>query len=414
MEGKIDVGTGRPVYAIGVMTGTSMDEVDIAIIRTDGETVAEFVDAESFEIPDLDRDLIRLAIRHLPMVPTASLRPIMGNPMEAGGAHWLKGIHKTLLDLTGYALERYVLDPGNLADDAAAQPWRTMIDAPQSVALGIHGQTVLHRPDEAFTLQIAMPSTGDTWVGSRFTTVTDFRSADMVAGGQGAPLAPFYHFALARHIGAADPVAFLNLGGVGNVTWVDPAKDAPEDPGALIAFDTGPGNALVNDWMQAQAGELLDRDGAAAARGRVHRDRLATNSGQAYLDRRPPKSLDRNDFHGVLAAMEGLSTEDGAATLTAFTADCVAQAMRHMPVPPSRWLVCGGGRKNRTMMRMLAKRLDTPVDPVDAVGLDGDMLEAQAFAYLAVRVLRGLPTSSPSTTGCTVPVSGGRIISPAD
>jgi len=243
--------------------------------------------------------------------------------------------------------------------------------------------------------------------------VSDFRSADMRAGGQGAPLAPFYHFALAKHVGATEPLAFLNIGGVGNVTWVDPTKLLPEEEGALIAFDTGPGNALVNDWMQAQSGELLDRDGATAAQGRVHRDRLATNSGQAYLGRRPPKSLDRNDFHGVLAAMEGLSTEDGAATLTAFTADTVAQSLKHMPSPPSRWLICGGGRHNQTMMRMLADRLRAPVDPVEAVGLDGDMLEAQAFAYLAVRVLRGLPTSAPSTTGCSQPVCGGQISYPS-
>jgi anhydro-N-acetylmuramic acid kinase len=276
--------------------------------------------------------------------------------------------------------------------------------------VGFHGQTVAHAPDEAWTWQL-----GDGAALARVLNrpvIWDFRTADMAAGGQGAPLAPFFHFALARRIGAAEPLAFLNIGGVANVTWIDPDKPAPEAPGALVAFDTGPGNALVNDWMQARTGAPMDANGAAAAAGRLHRERLVSNSARAFLDRRPPKSLDRNDFGAVLAAVAGLSAEDGAATLTAFTADCVAEGLRHMPEPPTRWLVCGGGRRNATMMRMLAERLDAPVHPVEAAGFDGDMLEAQAFAYLAVRVLRGLPTSAPSTTGCRAPVCGGRLSMP--
>ncbi|MEM7670330.1 MAG: anhydro-N-acetylmuramic acid kinase, partial [Pseudomonadota bacterium] len=181
---------------------------------------------------------------------------------------------------------------------------------------------------------------------------------------------------------------------------------------ALLAFDTGPGNALVDDWMARHTGLAMDRDGGAAAAGVIRPDRLRTNSAERYLARVPPKSLDRNDFAGVLAGLEGVSLADGAATLTHFTVECIARSLGHMPTPPSRWLVCGGGRHNRTMMRMLAGRLEAPVDPVEAVGLDGDMLEAQAFAYLAVRVLRGLPTSAPSTTGCGAPVCGGRIARP--
>ncbi len=283
-------------------------------------------------------------------------------------------------------------------------------DGPMPAVIGFHGQTVAHAPDQGWTWQL-----GDGAALARVLNrpvVWDFRSADMGLGGQGAPLAPFFHFALARRIGAAEPLAFLNIGGVANVTCVDPGRTAPEAEGALIAFDTGPGNALVNDWIQTRTGAPMDADGAAAAAGSVHRDRLSSNSARAWLDRRPPKSLDRNDFRAVLAGMQGLSVEDGAATLTAFTADCVAESLRHMPAPPSRWLVCGGGRRNETMMRMLAERVDVPVDAVEAVGLDGDMLEAQAFAYLAVRVLRGLPTSAPGTTGCREPVCGGRVSLP--
>jgi anhydro-N-acetylmuramic acid kinase len=207
-------------------------------------------------------------------------------------------------------------------------------------------------------------------------------------------------------------VAFLNLGGVGNVTWVEPLAAAPEAPGALMAFDTGPANALIDDFIAARTGASFDADGATAARGLVSAGVLERLPAFPYLRRPPPKSLDRNDFRPVMDAMAELSTEDGAATLTAFTADCVAESLHHMPSPPARWLVCGGGRKNATMMRMLADRLSAPVEPVEAVGLDGDMLEAQAFAYLAVRMVRGLPTSAPATTGCREPVCGGRISYP--
>jgi anhydro-N-acetylmuramic acid kinase len=244
--------------------------------------------------------------------------------------------------------------------------------------------------------------------------VWDFRTADVASGGEGAPLVPFFHFACARSIGAAEPVAFLNIGGVGNVTWVDPRAAAPEAPGALVAFDTGPGNALIDDFLALRLGRAFDDGGAVAAGGRVDEAVLADLAEHPYVRRTPPKSLDRQDFHVYLERVAPLSTEDGAATLAALTAACVAEAVRHFPEPPARWLVCGGGRRNRTLMALLAARSNAPVEAVEAVGLDGDMLEAQAFAYLAVRVLRGLPTSAPSTTGVRLPVSGGRISRPGD
>ena len=276
--------------------------------------------------------------------------------------------------------------------------------------LGFHGETVFHDPDAGRTVQI-----GEAQRLADMTAlpvVADFRSADMRAGGQGAPLAPFFHFALAQHIGATEPLAFLNIGGVANVTWVDPTKTAPEEEGALLAFDTGPGNALLNDWMVQHVGEPLDRDGAAAARGRVSEDRLRQNATDAYAALRPPKSLDRNTFALAGERMAGLSVEDGAATLTALTVRTIAAGAAHMPMPPARWLVCGGGRHNATMMRMLAEALDAPVEAVEAAGLDGDMLEAQAFAYLAVRSMRGLPLSAPGTTGCAQAVTGGVLSAP--
>ncbi|MEM7060571.1 MAG: anhydro-N-acetylmuramic acid kinase [Pseudomonadota bacterium] len=408
----VEVSTGQPVWALGFMTGTSMDGVDAAAILTDGETVEMFGPTLSIPFSGEDSDALRQAIEwcaeHWPN--HGKLR----RKVDLWDIEILRQADERLVNAhvraTISLTEQLNQHPSQMSPPWVQCFWgkRGQVDV-----LGFHGQTVLHRPETRFTLQIgdAVLLAERSWL--KAPIVHDFRSEDVAQDGQGAPLAPFYHFALAKHIGATEPLAFLNIGGVGNVTWVDPSKDAPEEPGALIAFDTGPGNALVNDWMQAQTGDLLDRDGTAAAQGRVHRDRLSTNSGQAYLDRRPPKSLDRNDFHGVLTAMAGLSTEDGAATLTAFTADAVAQSLKHMPSPPSRWLICGGGRHNKTMMQMLADRLNAPVDPVETVGLDGDMLEAQAFAYLAVRVLRGLPTSAPSTTGCREPVCGGRILYPA-
>ncbi|MHA1527623.1 MAG: anhydro-N-acetylmuramic acid kinase [Alphaproteobacteria bacterium] len=376
----VEVSQGKPVWALGLMSGTSMDGVDAALVLTDGESIAEFGPCLFLGYDEGYRTGMSAANRAAAAVSTKTLRdPARWPPALSGLAASAVEIHLDAI--------------------------RRLGGSPR--VAGFHGQTVSHRPAEGFTLQLGDGAA--VAAGCGVATVWDFRAADMRAGGEGAPLAPFFHFALARRAGLAAPVAFLNLGGVGNVTWIDPAADTPEAPGALLAFDTGPANALIDDFMAARTGAGYDADGATAGRGRAASEILARFRQIPYLDRTPPKSLDRNDFLPVLEAVSELGTEDGAATLTAFTADCVAAGLRHMPSPPGRWLVCGGGRKNQTLMRMLAERLAAPVDPVEAVGLDGDMLEAQAFAYLAVRVLRGLPTSAPSTTGCRAPVCGGRI-----
>ncbi|MEL7469730.1 MAG: anhydro-N-acetylmuramic acid kinase [Pseudomonadota bacterium] len=389
----IEVETRKPIWAAGVMTGTSMDGLDVATVLTNGLSISSLWNHfKPVEFSTEDRLVVQKAV--------TQARKSLDEPdglyvdmhsRESGEVFW------------DYFEDLY----GVLDNSLAAVGFGTL----PLEAIGVHGQTVAHAPDEGLTLQIFCPNR--LMEIQEAPVVWDFRSEDVRAGGQGAPLAPFYHFALAKHIGATEPVVFLNIGGVANITWVDPRKEFPEEPGALMAFDTGPGNALVNDWMFEKTKVLvMDVDGGAASTGRVHRDRLQTNWGKDYLRRPGPKSLDRNDFHGVLAALEGLSINDGAATLTQFTVDCVVESVRHMPSPPTRWLVCGGGRHNQTMMQMLQDRLDAPVEPVEAVGLDGDMLEAQAFAYLAVRVLRGLPTSAPSTTGCRELVCGGRISYP--
>jgi anhydro-N-acetylmuramic acid kinase len=345
---------GGAIWALGLMAGTSMDGIDAAQILTDGEAVLNFGepgDALSVPYDQATRAAVAAALGSWEPAPEA----------------------EALVDAAHAAVCERVLRR------------RTRL-------IGYHGQTVAHDPERGRTRQLGQGPRLAAATG--LPVVWDFRSADMAAGGEGAPL------------------AFLNLGGVGNVTWVDPAADRPEASGALIAFDTGPGNALIDDLVRARTGEPCDRGGALAARGRVHRDRLASNAAAAYLARRPPKSLDRDAFQPVRGAVEGLGLEDAAATLTAFSADCVAAALPHLPTRPARWLVCGGGRLNATLMRMLSDRLGAPVEPVEAAGFDGDMLEAQAFAYLAVRALRGLPISAPGTTGCRAPVSGGRIARP--
>lgn len=359
-----------PVWVLGAMSGTSMDGVDAAMIRTDGRTIAGFGRTGFRPYTDAERAVI-----------AAALGQSAGPEVEAA-AEVVEIAHAELL--AGF---------------------------PEAELVGFHGQTVLHRPEIGETVQV-----GDGQVLAEALgrpVVWDFRSADMRLGGQGAPLAPFFHFALARHAGFSRPVALLNLGGVGNLTWLDPRADAPEAPGACLAFDTGPGNALIDDLCQARLGRRMDADGALTRAGAVHEDVLETMlAGTSYFARVPPKSLDRNDFLKWGQVVSELSDADAAATLAAGTAAAVARGLEHCPSPPSALLVTGGGRRNPGLMDMIAALVPCPVRPVEDHGFDGDMLEAQAFAYLAVRVLRGMPTSAPGTTGVAAPVGGGQISRP--
>jgi anhydro-N-acetylmuramic acid kinase len=260
--------------------------------------------------------------------------------------------------------------------------------------VGLHGQTILHRPCERFTRQLCDGGRAASRLG--FDVVCDFRSADVAAGGEGAPLVPLYHAALTA--GLARPLMLLNWGGVGNVTWLGAN-------GEIVAFDTGPANALLDDFMFRRRGLTRDEGGALAASGKVRRDLVDAFLRDPYFDRPPPKSLDRNHFHRVDEALEAL--DDGAATLSAFTVEATAAALRHTPQSPARWLVCGGGRKNLVLMDSLRDRLGVSVEPIETIGVDGDFVEAQAFAYLALRSRQGLPLSLPTTTGVPTPMTGG-------
>ncbi len=358
------------LWALGAMSGTSLDGVDAAMIKTDGHSVFAFGPSAYRRYAPDEQATLRAALGHWP-----------GTPETAAAAEVVETAHAEVL-----------------ARFSGAE------------VLGFHGQTLAHDPAGRGTHQCGNGALLAQVLG--LPTVWDFRSADVTIGGQGAPLAPFYHFALAKHIGATQPLAFLNLGGVGNLTWIDPTSPGPENPGTLLAFDTGPANAPINDLMGARLGATHDEGGKLAAQGEVDEDFVASVLKDPWFDQPPPKSLDRNDFHGLIDRLDMLSDADAAATLTAVAAASVAAAQIHFPAPVTRILVTGGGRHNPTLMAELRRRIPCPVLPVEDVGLDGDMLEAQAFAFLAVRVLRKMSTSSPDTTGAPALVGGGQISRP--
>jgi len=349
--------------AIGLMSGTSVDGVDAALVETDGDAIHALGPFRSLAYDEAFRDRLRV---------------VLGRPPEDGEEDLVR-------DLTLYhaeAVHGLLAESGLQADD---------VDV-----IGFHGQTVFHDPAAGVTCQI-----GDAPLLARETgidVVADFRSADVAAGGEGAPFAPVFHVAMCREV--ERPVAVLNVGGVANVTWISP-------DGGAIAFDTGPGNAMIDDWVRRMAGLSCDAGGKLARRGTVDAARLARLLDNPYFDQPAPKSLDRDAFSS--APMEGANLEDGAATLTAFTAASVARARTILPAPPNRWLVSGGGRHNPAIMAALRRDLGASVEPVEAVGWNGDAIEAQAFAYLAVRSLRGLPLSYPQTTGVSRPVTGGTL-----
>ena len=348
---------------IGLMSGTSLDGVDAAAIETDGEAVQAFGPSLTLAYePQLRADLRRLID--------------LADGLAANDPFLLE-TEKRLTDVHAEAVR--------------ALEW-------QAEMIGFHGQTILHRPASRRTWQI-----GDASRLARDTGLPiayDFRSADVAAGGQGAPLVPAFHAALASEL--SKPVLILNLGGVANLTWIG------EDE--LLACDTGPGCALLDDWAQRHTGEPIDRDGKLALAGHADETILQRLLAHPFFALPAPKSLDRQDFAAALEAIAGLSPADGAATLAAFTAR--AAAATPLPDKPGRLLVTGGGRRNPAIMMALAEAFGCSVAPVEDVGWDGDALEAQCFGFLAVRVVAGKPLSFPGTTGVASPMPGGRIAHP--
>jgi anhydro-N-acetylmuramic acid kinase len=353
---------------VGTISGTSADGIDLAEIVTDGRTVARFGAAE-----------------------TSTYRPLTKQRVLAAagkrGTHremW-PGIAKDVTADHASAITAY-LEKHDLKPDAVV----------------FHGQTVWHDPKSGETVQLGEPQALANELN--LPVIGDVRLADMAAGGEGAPLVPVYHQALAKTLlgEAREPLCFLNIGGVSNLTFIDGDN--------LLAFDIGPGNALLDDWVRRHGAGDYDAGGEISARGKVNEERLTGALKHPFLSEPGPKSLDRYSFSGDFA--EGLNLEDGAATLLAFTAEAIAKAEALLPRMPRLWLVCGGGRLNPVLMRALADRLTGTVQSADEFEIDGDALEAQAMAFLGARLMAGLPTTFPETTGVSTPTSGGRLYKP--
>ena len=352
---------------VGMMSGTSMDGIDIAMLKTDGFSHVDFGPADTAPYPDSLRAELIDFLRD----PSRAQH----DPLAALEAKVTASFSTSLLGF----LKRHHLQPRDID------------------LIGLHGQTVYHNPAQRFTRQLGDGSQMAQQTG--IAVVDQFRLHDVAQGGQGAPLVPLYHQALASAL--PKPLVILNWGGVGNVTYLD------ED--TILAFDTGPASALCDDWVRTHFNLPYDEDGRLAQQGRIDTSVLQNLLSHAFFAMTPPKSLDRNAFHAHVNTLMTLNALDGLATLTAFTIHATAKALEHMPKKPLRWLVAGGGRHNQSFMQGLATLLKTSVEPVERVGWRGDSLEAECFAFLAQRSRLGLPLSLPSTTGVPAPSSGGRF-----
>lgn len=363
----------RAIRAIGLMSGTSLDGVDAALLETDGEGLLKRGAAISTPYTREERLLLRMALEEaMGWEPDEPMPEVIAEAERHLTFVHVKAV-KALLENAGLASHDVDL-------------------------IGFHGQTVLHQPERRRTVQIGLGDVLANLVG--IDVVNDFRAADVAAGGQGAPFVPLYHRALVRNMGLPGTVAVVNVGGVGNVTFIG-------EEGTLIAFDTGPGNALIDDWAQRHLNETMDANGELARLGDVDEQALAQMMDHPFFLRRPPKSLDRFDFTDE--AVTHLSPADGAATLTAFTAAAISRSLLHMPELPRNFIICGGGRHNPVLMEELRARIPSRVVRAEDVDWEGDNIEAEAFAYLAVRSLRGLPLSEPGTTGVPEPMKGGKL-----
>lgn len=361
--------------AIGLMSGTSLDGIDVALVRTDGEAVVERGPARTYPYSEAQRRLLKDAI--------AEAKTLTGRNARSG---CLALAERELTDWHALAVASFLKD--------------CRLTSSEIDVIGFHGQTVIHRPEIRLTVQLGDGPGLARRLGR--PVVYDMRAGDVAAGGQGAPLVPVYHQALATSL-RLRPVAFVNIGGVANVTWIG-------DDDSLLAFDTGPGNALLDDWMLKHTGKARDDNGALAAQGQVDHGVLAQFAGDSFFEQSPPKSLDRNSFAAM--NIDVLAPADGAATLTAFTAHSVAMSRAWFPQAPELWVICGGGRHNLTLLGQIRCLLDN-VLTAEQAGFDGNAMEAEAWGHLAVRSLKGLPLTFPGTTGVPQPLTGGVLAIPS-
>jgi anhydro-N-acetylmuramic acid kinase len=357
------------------MSGTSLDGIDVALLRTDGEDVVDRGPAATYPYRPDQQAVLHDALQEAKSLEDREARPGILAEAERALTEWHAEAVNRFLDTNG-------------------------LTPPEIDVIGFHGQTVIHRPERRLTVQLGLGPTLARRTG--IPVVYDMRAADVAAGGQGAPLVPVYHRALAAAV-ADRPVAFVNIGGVANMTWIG-------QDGDLVAFDTGPGNALLNDWCERHTDVPYDKDGMLARRGSSNTDVLGQLLKNNFFATSAPKSLDRNTFQ--TSVVDALSPADGAATLTRFTAASIALSEKLVPEPPRLYIICGGGRLNPTLIQDLRDLLQASVIVAEDVGMNGDSMEAEAWAYLAVRCLRGLAITFPGTTGVAAPLSGGRLTAP--
>ncbi len=360
------------MQAIGVISGTSMDGIDVSLVDTDGHEKVLTGPGRTYPY----QAALRQTLLNLIASPERAEQDPLGDLEQAVTQAHAGAVLQFMQD---FSIKRSSVD------------W-----------VGLHGQTVFHRPERHFTRQLGFGAEFARLTG--INTVYRFRHADIAAGGQGAPLAPLYHRALATSLDG--PLIVLNLGGVANLTYID--------GDILLAFDCGPASAPLDDFVLRRTSQPFDRDGKLSGSGQVNSDMVRAFMDNPFFDLKPPKSLDRQDFHRRAQMVDTLSDADGAATLAAFTVEGILASLRHLPRAPVHWLVCGGGRLNRHFMQMLQQKLGVPVEPVESVGWDGDFLEAQCFGYLAVRSVLGLSLSLPGTTGVAVPLTGGELCRPPE
>lgn len=363
--------------AIGLMSGTSLDGVDVALIETDGKVVSSFGPSGYRAYTEHERGVLRRALSEATHLSQRDARP--GMLAEAERMVTIAHAEAVASFTAQHHISREAVD-----------------------IVGFHGQTVLHRPAQHLTVQI-----GDAGALARaihIPVMHDFRAADIAAGGQGAPFVPVYHRALAQGLECAGPIVVVNIGGVSNITYIDGSD-------VLMACDTGPGNALIDDFMFRTTGQPFDCEGRLAGQGTVDDAWVSRGLSHPFFALPPPKSLDRNDFAALM--LHDVAPADGAATLTAFTAAAIAAMVPLLPKPPRSFVVTGGGARNLTMLRMLRERLaPATVEPAGVLGWSADAMEAQAFAFLAARGLKGLPLSYPGTTGVPLPMTGGVMARP--
>lgn len=362
------------LLALGLMSGTSADGIDAALVETDGLYITSFGATNFIPYPEEVK---------------SKILELSGQPVGSK-THLLE---RLVTELHGKAVKA-------LIEKARLKP--SDIDI-----IGFHGQTLFHQPPQKKGEIGTTHIIGNGQLLASLTgipVIDQFRLNDIAHGGQGAPFVPIFHAALTRNL--AKPLALLNIGGVSNITWLGSKEDQ------LLGFDIGPGNGLIDEWIRANSNLPWDEKGKLAALGQVHQNFIEKWLSHTYFNQLPPKALDRKTFKSYLEDIKFLSLEDGAATLTAFTAAALEKALSYLPEKPLKWIVSGGGTHNETLLKMIEEKIQQPLQKASYLGWDGDALEAQAFAFLAVRSLKGLPLSYPGTTGAPYPLIGGTLWRP--